>query len=262
MSIVSWLSMFSVFSLLSALLVLITFTLTQSHLWSIANVPAFNPETFPVAFGIIVFSYCAHAVFPSIEGSMANPDHFNGMMNCSFLLAAVVKACLGTFMVLRFGATTAEVATVNLADHVIFSRLSTALVISNVILAVPLAMFIVTATIDDALLGRFPRCNRDSNYHWVWLLVTRPLAIGFALFVACMVPFFGLIMGVVGSFTGSCLCFIFPCLFHIKLRRNTMSRWEFVVDVLIIVFGVIAGLTGLVFSMKSLVLAFAKHHGV
>lgn len=262
MSIVSWLSMFSVFSLMSALLVLITFTLTQAPLWSISHIPAFNPQTFPIGFGIIVFSYCAHAVFPSIEGSMKKPSQFNGMMNCSFLLAAIVKACLGSFMVLRFGKATAEVATVNLADHVVFSRLSTALVISNVILAVPLAMFVVTATIDEALLGRFPNLNRDSRYHWVWLLITRPLAIGFALFIAVMVPFFGLIMGVVGSFTGSCLCFIFPCVFHITLRRKTMKKREFIVDILIICFGVVAGTTGLIFSMKSLVMAFIEHHNI
>ena len=141
MSIISWFSMFSVFSLMSALLVLIIFTITQVPMWSINNIPAFNAQTFPVGFGIIVFSYCAHAVFPSIEGSMKQPRQFNTMMNYSFTLAAVVKACLGTFMVLTFGKNTAEVATVNLADHVVFSRLSTALVISNVVLAVPLAMF-------------------------------------------------------------------------------------------------------------------------
>lgn len=258
MSIVSWLSMFSVFSLMSAILVLIAFTLTEIPLWSIANIPEFNAQTFPIGFGIIVFSYCAHAVFPSIEGSMTKPQQFNPMMNCSFLLAAIVKACLGTFMVVRFGHYTAEVATVNLSENIIFSRLSTALVISNVILAIPLAMFVVSVTIDDSLNRYFPQLNRESKYHWVWLVITRPLSITLALFIGIMVPFFGILMGVIGSFTGTCLCFIFPCVFHLKLRWHTMSRWDFFLDILIIVFGLIAGLSGLVFSMKALVMAFMK----
>ena len=134
MPIISWLSMISVFSLM----VLITFTLTQVSMWSMNNIPAFDPQTFPIGFGIIVSSYTAHAVFPSIEGSMKNPKQFNSMMNWSFLLAATIKECLGTFLVLRFGKNAAQVATVNLDGHIFFSRISTVLVVSNVILAIPL----------------------------------------------------------------------------------------------------------------------------
>lgn len=258
MSIVSWLSMISVFSLMSALLVLIIYSFTQIPLWNIQKIPRFNAETFPVGFGVIVFSYCAHAVFPSIEGSMKKPSKFNGMMNCSFLLAAVVKACFGTFHVLRFGEETADVATVNLAESHVFSRLATSLVISNVVLAVPLAMFVVSITFDDAFIRYFPQLNRDSNRHWLWLLMTRPMLLACALFVAIMVPYFGIIMGVIGSFTGSCLCFLFPCLFHLKLRWGTLKIHQIVIDIAIMIFGIVAGISGLIFSMKSLVQAFMK----
>merc|ERR1712003_354416 len=64
MSIISWFSMISVFSLMSSLFTLIAFTLTQTHLWSLSNIPGFHIQHFPIGFGIIVFSYCAHAVFP------------------------------------------------------------------------------------------------------------------------------------------------------------------------------------------------------
>ena len=256
MSIVSWLSMLSVFSLMSALLVLISFCFTQIPVWEMANIPPFDIQTFPVGFGIIVFSYCAHAVFPSIEGSMSKPKQFNSMMNYSFLLAAIVKGALGTFMVLTFGKTTEQVATVNLQDHPIFSKVSTILVISNVLLAVPLGMFVVSLTFDSAFLRYFPHINRDTQYHWVWLLLSRPMLLALALFIAVIVPQFGLIMGFVGSFTGTCLCFLFPCYFHMKLRWDTLKKWEIVLEVLIMIFGVIAGGTGLVFSAKALVLTF------
>ena len=228
-------------------------TLTEVPMWKLDNIPSFNPQTFPVGFGIIVFSYCAHPVFPSVEASMRRPEQFNRMLNCSFLLAAVVKGCLGAFMVLRFGADTAQVATVNIADSVVFSRTSTILVVLNVLLAIPLVMFVVNVSFEDAFIPYFPRLNRDSNYYWVWLLVTRPLLIGIALVVAVSVPFFGLIMGVVGSLTGTCLCFLFPCYFHLKIRWRSLRWWEVGVDILIMVFGIVAGLSGLVLSMKALI---------
>lgn len=256
MSIVSWLSMLSVFSLMSALLTLITFCLTQTSVWSLINIPAFDPQTFPIGFGIIVFSYCAHAVFPSIEGSMKKPGQFDSMMNSSFLLAAVVKGLLGTFMVLTFGNATAEVATVNLAAHPVFSKVSTFLVVGNVLLAIPLGMFVVSMTFDNAFLSYFPHMNRDSKYNWVWLLITRPLLISLGLFLGLMVPHFGLLMGVIGSFTGSCLCFIFPCYFHMKLRWESLSKIEVAIDVFIMVFGIVAGSLGLAFSTKALVMTY------
>lgn len=256
MSIVSWLSMLSVFSLMAALLVLISFCFTQVPVWNISNIPNFNPQTFPIGFGIIVFSYCAHAVFPSIEGSMKKPQQFNSMLNYSFLLAAIIKGALGAFMVLTFGHSTNEVATVNLINHPYFSKVATALVISNVLLAVPLGMFVVSITFDDAFLKYFPHVNRDTKYHWIWLLISRPLLLTFALFLAINVPHFGLLMGVIGSFTGTCLCFIFPCYFHMKLKWNSIKRWEFFLEVFIIIFGVIAGGFGLAFSMKALVLTY------
>jgi len=256
MSIVSWLSMLSVFSLMSALVTLIAFCFTQISVWSLVNVPPFDPQTFPVGFGIIVFSYCAHAVFPSIEGSMRKPEQFNGMMNSSFLLAAIVKGALGTFMVLTFGNLTEEVATVNLAAYPIWSKAATFLVIGNVLLAIPLGMFVVSLTFDDAFLTYFPHLNRDSKFHWVWLLITRPLLIAFALFLAIMVPHFGLLMGVIGSLTGTCLCFLFPCYFHLKLRWNTLAKWEVAVDVAIMVFGLIAGSLGFAFSTKALIMTY------
>ena len=256
MSIVSWLSMLSVFSLMSAVVTLITFCLTQISVCSLDNITAFDPQRFPVGFGIIVFSYCAHPVFPSIEGSMKKPEQFNSMMNSSFLLAALVKGILGTFMVLTFGNATEEVATVNLVKYPVFSKLATFLVVGNVLLAVPLAMFVVNMTFDHIFLTHLPHLNRDSKYHWVWLLITRPMLLSFGLFLAIMVPHFGLLMGVIGSFTGTCLCFIFPCYFHLKLRWETLSKWQVVVDGAIIVFGLVAGSLGLAFSTKALVMTY------
>ena len=260
MSIISWISMFSVFSLIASLLVLIAFCFTQVPNWTLDKIPNFNPETFPVGFGIIVFSYCAHAVFPSIEGSMKKPEQFNNMMNSSFLLAAVIKAALGTFMVLTYGELTEEVATVNLSDHKVFSYVATSLVITNVLLVIPLVMFVVSLTFDDAFLKYFPHLNRDSKYHWIWLLITRPMLLLFGLFLAIEIPHFGLLMGVVGSFTGTCLCFVFPCWFHMKLRWNSLKIYEIMFEIFIIVFGTVAGGLGLAFSGKTLVETLMKEN--
>ena len=256
MSIISWLSLMAVFALMSSIVVMISFAITKHQSWKLSNIPQFNPTTFPIGFGIVVFSYCAHAVFPSIESSMKKPESFNMMMNWAFVFAAIVKALLGVFMVLAFGDNTKEVATVNLLENTGFSVTANALVITNVMLAIPLAMFVVSLSFDDAFLVYFPHLNADSKYNWLWRVITRPLLLCGALFIAIIVPHFGLLMGFVGSFTGTCLCFIFPCLFHLKLRWHKLSIWTKILDICVMIFGAVAGGFGLYFSAKALVETF------
>lgn len=258
MSIVSWFSMVSVFSIMSCFLVLITYSLTQIPLLLLDNIPTFDVQTFPVGFGIIMFSYCAHAVLPSIEGSMKKPQSYDKMVNTSFLLATVSKAALGVLMVMRFGDKTAEVITVNLHGDGIFSQIASYLVIFNVLLAMPLEMFVVSASFDEAMLKYVPKLDKKSGKYWIWLLISRPLLLGACLLVAVTVPHFGLLMGMVGSFSGTALCFLFPCICHLKLRWNVLTRWQISLDFIIIVFGILAGFLGLCFSIKGLICADGK----
>ena len=226
MSIISWLSLLAVFALLSSIFLMVAYAIMKHQSWKLSNIPEFNPTTFPIGFGIVVFSYCAHAVFPSIESSMKKPEKFDTMMNWAFILAAVVKAMLGVFMVLAFGNDTKEVATVNLLENAGFSITANALVITNVMLAIPLCMFVVSLSFDDAFLHYFPHLNADSKYHWVWLLVTRPMLLCAGLFIAIIVPHFGLLMGFVGSFTGTCLCFIFPCFVPLEIALAQIKQMD------------------------------------
>ena len=113
-SVIAWISMISVFALMSSIFTIIIYSITEYKDMSINNIPAFDISTFPVGFGVIVFSYTAHAVFPGVEGSMKHPDQYPMMMNVAFLLAAVVKVAFGLLPVLRFGTDTEQAITVNL----------------------------------------------------------------------------------------------------------------------------------------------------
>ena len=52
--------------------------------------------------------------------------------------------------------------------------------------------------------------------------------------------------------------FLLPCILHLKMRWPTLSKWDVLVDIGIILFGIVAGLSGFVFSLKSLVNAVMK----
>ena len=249
-SIISWISMISVFALMASILTILAFCFSQYEHMHISNIPAFNPETFPVGFGIIVFSYCAHAVFPGVEGCMKEPKKFPMMMNVAFTFAAAMKVLLGLLSVMRFGEGTDQVITVNMMSA--FRIVASVLVIINVFLAFPLCMFVVSETWDNKLLPYFPHLQKESKHHWFWLLLTRTLLVTLGLFLAVVVPHFGLLMGLVGSFTGTCLSFVFPCVFHLKLKWKELKWYDVALRIFVIIFGLVAGGFGLVFSGREL----------
>ena len=251
-SVIAWISMISVFALMSSILTIIIYSVTQYKDMSVNKIPPFDINQFPIGFGVIVFSYTAHAVFPGVEGSMRYPEQFPMMMNAAFLLAAVVKVAFGLLPVLRFGADTEQAITVNLKTSQPFYILANVLVVSNVFTAFPIVSYIVLETFDHNVLPYFPHLKKDTKYHWFWILVSRPLILSFGLLLAIVVPHFGLVMGLVGSFTGTCLCFMFPCIFHMVLKWKELKWYNIVVRVFITVFGLICGVLGIVFTSKEL----------
>ena len=249
--------MISVFALLSSIATIIIYCITEYRDMTLSNIPPFDIQKFPIGFGIIVFSYCAHAVFPGVEGSMREPKQFPMMMNSAFALAAVVKVLLGLLAVLRFGADTEQVITVNMSISPIFNIVATVLVVTNVFLAFPICMFVVLETWDTKVLPFFPHLSKESGYHWFWILITRVMLLTFALFLAVIVPHFALLMGLVGSFTGTCLSFVFPCVFHLTLKWRKTPWYSIVVKIGVIVFGLVCGASGLFFSGRELGRAFS-----
>ena len=90
----------------------------------------------------------------------------------------------------------------------------------------------------------------------VWGLVFRVCVVVVTIVFAVVVPHFTILMGFIGSFTGCFLSFIWPCIFHLALRRHTMSMVHMAYDIFIIILGVIFGLLGMYYSGKALHKAF------
>lgn len=252
-SIIAWISMISVFSLFSAVLTIIIYCITQYDKMRLDNMPGFQLNSFLIGFGIIVFSFTAHAVFPGVEGSMRHPEQYPMMLNVAFANSTITKIILGIMGTFRYGSELNQAITINLKSSQVFYILSNTFVVANVVLAFPLVMFVVLETWDDKMLPYFPHVGKESSFHWFWLLLTRPLLFTFGVFLAISVPHFGLVMGLLGSLTGTSLCFIFPCLFHLKLKWKKLAWYQVVCRVLIAIFGFGCGILGAAFTGIELV---------
>ena len=87
-------------------------------------------------------------------------------------------------------------------------------------------------------------------------LVFRVLMVVVTILFTVVIPHFTILMGFIGSFTGTFLSFIWPCIFHLKLHRHDMSWYIMLYDMFIIFCGVFVGLTGMYYSGRGLQRAF------
>ena len=83
-------------------------------------------------------------------------------------------------------------------------------------------------------------------------MFTRVILVYSTLGIALALPRFGLLMSVIGSLLGVCITFIFPCVFHLKLKWKNLSWYHIASEVFIILFGVVFGVLGVAFSCIAL----------
>ena len=254
LSILAWLSMFAVLAVFTIVFILVGFSLGDSKAWKLGNIPSFDLNTFPISLGIILYSYCGHTVFPGIEGSMQEPKKYNKVSHWAFSSVTVMKFMVGLFCCLTFGSATQSIVILNLsAAHAsILSKVATVLVMINVYFSYPLNMFVVSGTFDILLLPRFPSCHKEKCYIFLWVLVTRVVLVFSTLGIALAVPHFGLLMGIFGSVFGVCITLIFPCLFHLQLKWNRLRWYRKVFEMFLVLFGIVSGILGLIYSSIAL----------
>ena len=243
---ISWLSMFSVFALLFVFTSMIGFSVSQYRTWDLDALPFFEPEGFPIAWSIILFSFVSHPYLPSVEEKMKSPQKFSLVMNICYATA-----------VLTFKSNTMQEVSENLPFGPLKTAIDTFLGF-NGMFSYALPSFALINIIDKCDLKFIPPCHSTEEY----TLSNRELCVNSSLrlmlvllsvSVAVMVPEFSLLMAVVGSVSAVALVLVFPALFHMRLKQDELTSVGYAVDVGIIVLGVLSTSFGLFFSMKKLV---------
>jgi hypothetical protein len=88
------------------------------------------------------------------------------------------------------------------------------------------------------------------TFNWVILRICVLSAISF---VAIAVPSFHLISSFTGCIGGVMLSFVLPAMFHARLFAPTRFSWSWWQNAGLVLFGILGGLTGVYFNIKSLV---------
>jgi solute carrier family 32 (vesicular inhibitory amino acid transporter) len=102
----------------------------------------------------------------------------------------------------------------------------------------------------------FPKVWELDGELKVWGLGWRVGVILFTVLMACFIPHFSILMGFIGSFTGTMLSFIWPCYFHLKLKGHILEQKDRAYNYFIIGLGFLFCFVGIYDSGNALVRAF------
>lgn len=259
-------------------IIIVFYCLTRFSDWNFRKVEyRIDIWTFPISLGIIVFSYTSQIFLPTLEGSMIDRTKFDSMLNMSHLAAAIFKAAFGYIGFLTWQDNTKEEITNNLPTIELKILVNMILVV-KALLSYPLPYFASVELLESTLFASSEHQIRSEEFHTeqqrpsrtkstvssssarplftmtcydpdgdlkFWAVCLRIGLIVFTLFLAIFIPHFAILMGLIGSITGTMLSLIWPCYFHLHLKRKTLKWHQKVLDVTIIVFGILISIIGI-----------------
>ncbi|KAK7100047.1 hypothetical protein V1264_023055 [Littorina saxatilis] len=264
---VSWLSFWCTVAHMLINLIILIYCFIRAPHWHWGDVKLrIDVWTLPIALGIIVFSYTSQIFLPTLEGNLTDRSKFACMMHWTHVAAAVFKALFSYIGFLTWGLATQEVITNNL-PHPSFKIVVNLILVAKALLSYPLPFYAAVDLMQTALFKDrskpsseggtlFPSCMDERGMMKVWGLALRLLLVIFTTMLAIIIPHFSLLMGLIGSFTGTMLSFVWPCYFHLKIKWYVL-RWPArALDIGIIVLGFLFGTVGMYYSAHALSRAF------
>lgn len=241
--------------------VILSYCLIKIGDWGWSKVKwSIDMEKFPISLGVIVFSYTSQIFLPTLEGNMIDRSKFEWMLDWSHIAAAVFKALFGYICFLTFQDDTQQVITNNLQSSG-FKGLVNFFLVIKAILSYPLPYYAACELLERSFFRGKPK----SPFPTIWALDGELKVWGFAfrvgvivgtILMAIFIPHFSILMGFIGSFTGTMLSFIWPCYFHLRIKGPTLDQQARAWDYFIISLGVFFGIIGIYDSGSALIKAF------
>lgn len=254
---VSWLSFWCTVAHMAINAIILIYCCTKAAEWKWSDVQVrIDIWTFPISIGVVVFSYTSQIFVPTLEGNLVDRSRFKCMMHWTHLAAAIFKALFSYVGFLTWGNDTKEVITNNLPTQS-FKIIVNLILVAKALLSYPLPFFASVDILETAFFKGngetvFPSCIDGHFKLKPWALALRICLVLVTMLLAIFIPHFALLMGLIGSFTGTMLSFVWPCYFHLRIKWREMKWYIKAWDITILTLGVLFGAIGIYYSGHAL----------
>ncbi|KAK8935677.1 hypothetical protein KSP39_PZI013060 [Platanthera zijinensis] len=196
-----------------------------------------NLSGISIAIGLYGYSYSGHAVFPNIYSSLKKKSEFPAVLFTSFAISTLLFAGVAVMGSMLFGDATQSQFTLNMPHEFVVSKIAVWTTVVNPITKYSLTLAPMALSLEELI----PKDQQKS--HWYSIVIRTALTIS-TLLVAMSVPFFGLVMALVGSSLTMLLALILPCICFLSIARRKATWPEVCICALILLVGVISSALG------------------
>ncbi|XP_065870958.1 amino acid transporter AVT1C [Euphorbia lathyris] len=196
-----------------------------------------NIGTFPVAIGLYGYCYSGHAVFPNIYTSMAQPNRFPAVLLVCFAICTVMYASVAYMGYTMFGESIESQFTLNMPKDLLASKIALWTTVVNPFTKYALTISPVAMSLEELI----PSNHLKSH---IYAICIRTGLVISTLIVGLSIPFFGLVMSLIGSLLTMLVTLILPCACFLSILRSKVTIFQGILCIMIIVVGVISSAIG------------------
>ncbi|KAK3232496.1 hypothetical protein Dsin_004377 [Dipteronia sinensis] len=149
-----------------------------------------NLTTLPVAIGLYGYCYSGHAVFPNIYTSMAKPNQYTSVLLTCFGICTLMYAGVAVMGYTMFGESTQSQFTLNMPQDLVASKIAVWTTVSTSTYAL---------TISPVALSLEELIPSNKSQSHIYAIFIRTALVISTLLVGLAIPFFGLVMSLIGS---------------------------------------------------------------
>ncbi|XP_061347040.1 amino acid transporter AVT1C isoform X2 [Gastrolobium bilobum] len=205
-----------------------------------------NLGTLPVAVGLYGYCYSGHAVFPNIYTSMANRNQFPIVLLVCFGICTLLYAGAAVMGYTMFGEAILSQFTLNLPQDLVASKIAVWTTVVN-----PFTKYALTISPVAMSLEELIPSNHAKSY--LYAIFIRTGLVVSTLIIGLSVPFFGLVMSLIGSLLTMLVTLILPCVCFLRILRGRVTRLQATLCITIITVGVVCAVFGTYSALSEIV---------
>ncbi|KAJ7975035.1 vacuolar amino acid transporter 1-like [Quillaja saponaria] len=205
-----------------------------------------NLATLPVAVGLYGYCYSGHAVFPNIYSSMAKPNQFSAVLLACFGICTLLYAGVAVMGYKMFGKSTLSQFTLNMPQDLVATKIAVWTTVVNPFTKYALTISPVAMSLEELIP------SNHAKFHVYSIFIRTGLVVS-TLLVGLSIPFFGLVMSLIGSLLTMLVTLILPCACFLSIWRGKVTNIQAASCIAIITIGIICSSIGTFSAISAII---------